>query len=811
MTRTRERFDAGWKFLNADIPGAELSNFDDSAWRTLDLPHDWSIEGPFAENNISGQSLAYLPGGVGWYRKSFKLSKADKGQRIFIDFDGVFRFSDVWINGRHLGFFPDGYTSFHYELTPHLVFSRQNILAVRVDNSQQPNSRWYTGSGIYRHTWLTKTSPAYIVKDTTYIQTPVAKASEASLYIQTKIRNELSAIGGFLLNVEILDAAGNKVAESYDARFVDPGQDERFHVSMWLNTVNLWDITNPYLYTARFSVYSGEEINPETLLDQIEIPFGIRSIEFTTNDGFFLNGRRVKIQGLALHHDAGLLGAAVPEKVWERRLLKLREMGCNAIRNAHSAAAPELLDLCDRLGLMVFDEFHDEWQISWEKNHSNIHFKKSKTNDSRYGASQYFDEWGYKNTAATIRRDRNHPSVIIWGIGNEIYEQGQNGGYVIARKLNELCHVEDPTRPTMTANNDIHNETPGFKTTVEFLESTDLIGYNHIGNWGTVYRRLYFEDKWAHPDWKVMGSENAFSSNYRGEYVLEPQASSHHKPYYMGMLDSEELWKFTKLYDYVMGDFLWAGIDYMGEWALPNILSPCGLIDTCGFEKDSYYFFASQWSDKPVIKLIPHWNWPGQEGKAIPVICFTNCDEVELFVNGQSFGRQAYDYFRPGATKSRDFTVKPRRITTNELHLLWMVPYQPGEIRAVGIKNGKVFEDIVRTCGPAAKLELKADRTAIKAGSGDICHVEVKLLDAKGNFALLSKDRLNFSVSGPGEILCLDSGSPTNHDIGLHARSIQAYNGMCLAYLRAHQPGNIKLSVNGQGIVAASLNIKAQG
>ena len=272
MTRTRERFDAGWKFLNADIPGAELSNFDDSAWRTLDLPHDWSIEGPFAENNISGQSLAYLPGGVGWYRKSFKLSKADKGQRIFIDFDGVFRFSDVWINGRHLGFFPDGYTSFHYELTPHLVFNRQNILAVRVDNSQQPNSRWYTGSGIYRHTWLTKTSPAYIIKDTTYIQTPVAKASEASLYIQTKIRNELSAVGGFLLNVEILDAAGNKVAESYDARFVDPGQEERFHVSMWLSTVNLWDITNPYLYSARFSVYSGEEINPEKLVDQIGNP-----------------------------------------------------------------------------------------------------------------------------------------------------------------------------------------------------------------------------------------------------------------------------------------------------------------------------------------------------------------------------------------------------------------------------------------------------------------------------------------------------------------------------------------------------------
>jgi beta-galactosidase len=247
----------------------------------------------------------------------------------------------------------------------------------------------------------------------------------------------------------------------------------------------------------------------------------------------------------------------------------------------------------------------------------------------------------------------------------------------------------------------------------------------------------------------------------------------------------------------------------MGEWAWPNILSPCGLIDTCGFEKDSYYFFASQWSDKPVIKLVPHWNWPGQEGKAIPVICFTNCDEVELFVNGQSFGKQAYDYFRPGATKSRDFTAKPRRVTTNELHLLWMVPYQPGELRAVGTKNNAVFEDVVRTCGAAAKLKLTAARKEIKADSKDICHVEIKLLDAQGNFALLSKDRLHFSIEGPGEILCLDSGSPTNHDIGMHADSLHAYNGMCLAYIRSRKPGRIKLKVSGDGIASKSINIKA--
>ena len=809
MTRIRKLFDNGWKFHKGDIKGAEQAVFNDSAWRVLDLPHDWSIEGPFDKNNISGQSLAYLPGGTGWYRKSFKLVKDDKGKRVFIEFDGVFRFSDVWLNGHHLGFFPDGYTSFQDELTPYLVYNRENVIAVRVDNSQQPNSRWYTGSGIYRHTWLTRTSPVYIVKDTTYITTPVAKAEESSLYIQTKIQNEYDAARGFFLNVEILDAKGVKIAEKSDGRYINPGTEERFSISMWLQNITPWHIDNPYLYTARFSVYEGEETLSEKLLDSIDIPFGIRSIEFTTNNGFFLNGKHIKIQGLALHHDAGLLGAAVPEKVWERRLLKLREMGCNSIRTAHSAAAPELLDMCDRLGLMVFDEFHDEWQISGGKNHSNIHFKLSKINDARYGASQYFDEWGYKNTAATIRRDRNHPSVIIWGIGNEIYEQGQPGGELIARKLTELCHAEDPTRPTMTANNEIHNETPGYQTTVEFLESTDLVGYNHIGNWGTVYHRLYFEDKWAHPDWKVMGSENSFNSNYRGEYLLEPVAASHNRPYYMSMLDAEELWKFTKLYDYVMGDYLWAGIDYLGEWAWPNICSPCGVLDTCGFEKDSYYLFASQWSNKPVIKLIPHWNWPGKEGKAIPVVCFTNCDEVELFVNGQSFGKQAYDYFRLGATKNRDFTAKPRRITTNELHLLWMVPYHPGEIRAVGKKNGKIFEDVIRTCGKAANLELQADCKEFKAGGKDICHIEVKLLDVHGNFALLSNDRLQFSIAGTGEVWCLDSGSPSNHDIGMHAESIQAYNGKCLVYIRATKPGDIKLTVSGKGIKPQNINLKA--
>jgi len=484
-------------------------------------------------------------------------------------------------------------------------------------------------------------------------------------------------------------------------------------------------------------------------------------------------------------------------------------MGCNAIRNAHSAAAPELLDMCDRIGLMVFDEVFDEWKLSYEKNHSVTHSGISKTHDSRYGSYQYWDEWGYKNMAATVRRDRNHPCVVIWGIGNEICEQSENDGHIIAGRLNDVCHAEDPTRPTMTANHYTHNEIPGFKTKIDFLEATDMVGYNHIQAWGTVSRRLYFEDKYEHPGWKVMGSENANIFSYRGHYTLESD-NFMVKPYFMAMLDAEDLWKFTKLYDYVMGDFLWAGIDYLGEWPWPLISAPCGLLDTCGFEKDSYYFFKSQWSDKPVIKLLPHWNWPGQEGKPIPVVCYTNCDEVELFANGQSLGKQAYNYFRLGATKNRiNYSAAPRRVTTNDLHLMWVVPYKAGELRAVGTKNGQVFEDVVRTCGSAANVELIADQTEIKADNNDICHVEVKILDSEGVFVPLSNDRLKFTIDGPGEVLCLDSGSPSSHEIGLHAGSINAYNGMCIAYIRACKPGGIRLTVSGDGIAPQSISIKA--
>ena len=792
------------------FPRQKNPEFDDSLWRVLDLPHDWSIEGPFDGDNPSGQSLAYLPGGIGWYRKSFEVGKEDQSKKIFLDFDGVYRFSDVWVNGNHLGFFPDGYTGFQYDITQYIRFGSRNVVSVRVDNSQQPNSRWYSGSGIYRHTWITKTSPCHIVNDSAYITTPTAAQAESSIYILTNVANETKKEKAILVNVEILNAEGGLAAQKWDARIINPGCSERFSITLWLKDVHLWDTEDPYLYTARFCVYEGEEIDPAKMTDQLEIPFGIRSIEFHKDNGFLLNGKRVKIKGVALHHEAGLLGAAVPDKVWERRLRKLREMGANGIRTAHAPASNEFMDLCDRMGFLVMDEVFDEWKLCWEKNYAKTRAGIGKALDARYGTSQYFDEWGCKNLASIIRRDRNHPSVILWGIGNEIFEQNENFGYQIARQLVEVCHREDPTRPAMSACERIRSQLPGCAAKDEFLGALDVIGYNYANRWETTFRRYYAEDKATHPDWKVLGSENSNIYGIRGVYHLDGDPANRFTiPYVMSMLEVEEQWKFTNLYDYVAGDYIWTGIDYLGESPWPRIGGGSGMLDTSGFEKDAWYFFASQWSNKPILKLLPHWNWLGREGTAIPVICYTNCDEVELFVNGKSFGVQAYDYFRLGQTKDYGIFHTPiRRVTTNNLHLLWMVPYHPGEIRAVGKKDGKTFEEVVRTCKGTSALSLIPDCTQLSADGVDICHVEVRLLDENGSLARLANDELHFQLEGEGTILCLNSGNNQSHEIGMHANKLCAFNGLCLAYIQAgRKPGKIKLTVSGKGIPPKSIKI----
>jgi beta-galactosidase len=411
--------------------------------------------------------------------------------------------------------------------------------------------------------------------------------------------------------------------------------------------------------------------------------------------------------------------------------------------------------------------------------------------------------------AAIIRRDRNHPSIIMWGIGNEIFEQNENFGYVIARKLVEVCHLEDPTRPAVAGCERIESDIPAYKAKEEFLDALDIVGYNYINRWRTAYRRLYAEDRERRPDWKIIGSENACIYCVRGKYTLEGDPHNRYKiPYFMNMLDVEERWKFTNLYDYVAGDYLWTGIDYLGEAPWPRIGSLGGMLDTSGFEKDGYWFYASQWGAEPIIKLAPHWNWD-EAGQAIPVICYTNCEEVELFVNGQSCGVQAYDYFREGQSKDYGNFDKPlRRITTNDLHLTWMVPYAPGEIRAVGKKDGKVYEDRIGTCGEATTLTLEADTLELRANGTDICHVTVRLFDKDGNFAVTSYEPIKVDVEGAGRLLCLNSGNNESHEIGMYAIEMCASAGMLLAYVQVgNDGGEIRITAGGKGITPCSVTV----
>jgi len=491
--RARVNFGFNWKFFKGDIPGAEDITFNDADWKSINIPHDWSIEGPFSKDNPSGRSGGYLPGGIGWYRKSFDLFQKYRGKKIFIEFDGVYMNSDVWINGHHLGNHPYGYTSFHYDVTPYLKYGdSKNILAVRVDNSKQPNSRWYSGSGIYRHVWLLITDKLHVDHWGTFVTTPEVSKESATVEIKTRIKNETNVCKQVDLITTIIDK-DNKVVKTIDTTQEIPQNGEyEFIQRAKIKSPNLWSPDSPYLY----KVYSTVKDEKKTV-DNYETPLGIREFHFDANRGFFLNGENMKIKGVCLHHDCGCLGAACHERAIERKIEILKEIGCNAIRTSHNPPAPELLDYCDRYGLLVMDEAFDEW-------------KKGKT---EYGYHKYFEEWADKDLKSMIYRDRNHPSIIMWSVGNEIPEQSSPEGVKILRKLVKLVHEEDPTRPVTSACNNIKaaNETG-------FADLLDVVGYNY-------QERFYEEDHKNYPDRKIIGSEtvdyplSVWLANEKKDYV----------------------------------------------------------------------------------------------------------------------------------------------------------------------------------------------------------------------------------------------------------------------------------------------------
>ncbi|HHX45126.1 MAG TPA: DUF4982 domain-containing protein [Chloroflexi bacterium] len=794
--RRHESFDAGWAFIQEDVPGAEAPTYDDSAWRRVDLPHDWSIEGPFREDHPSGGGGGYLPGGIGWYRKAFTVPEEDATTHVTVMFDGVYKNCDVWINGHHLGFHPYGYTSFWYDLTPHLRPGATNVLAVRVDDSQKPDARWYTGSGIYRHVWLTVTDPLHIAPWGTYVTTPMVTAAEAAVSVRTRIVNASPETRICTLRTTVYDAAGTAVASAERQHAILASEEHEAAQVLQVFTPHLWSIADPYLYLLRSEILDGADV-----IDSYDTPFGIREIAFDADRGFLLNGERVKINGVCLHHDGGCVGAAVPEGVWERRLRLLKAMGCNGIRSSHYPPAPEFLDLCDRLGFVVMDEAFDEWRQE--------HYL--------YGPHDYFDEWGEADLKSMLYRDRNHPSIVLWSVGNEILEQTRPEGVTILKRLVDIVHAIDPTRPVTSACDKIDAPYTGSGPTLDaFLDTLDVVGYNYVDRWGERREKAYSIDRERHPHRRVIGSENVSVSGIRGHYQLEPDTTGtlglwRRGSYYASMIQAENLWKFTRSHDYVAGDFMWTGIDYLGEARWPHKNSSSGVIDMCGFPKDGYYFYQSQWTETPMVHLFPHWTWPGHEGRIIPVVCYTNCDSVELFLNGRSYGVKSYAPAFRGFDRTKGFfeqTPPPAWPTTSDLHLTWDLPYEPGTLRAVGMKDGQVVcvQEVV-TAGAPARIALEVDRSSIVANGHDVAHVTVRVLDAQGTLVPVADHEVAFTVEGEGTLIGVDNGNPASHE-PFQATRRQAFHGLCLAIVQATRaPGEVRVAAASQGLQGDSVTI----
>jgi beta-galactosidase len=778
-------FDRAWRFHLGDVAAAQDPTFDDSGWRTLDLPHDWSIEGEFSDTNPAGASGGALPGGVGWYRKTFSVAARDSGRLVFVEFDGVYRNSEVWINGTYLGKRPYGYSSFRYELTPHLRYGTAgNVIAVRVDNSQQPNSRWYSGSGIYRHVRLVTTNPVHVDQWGTYVTTPEVTAATARVTIRTKVRNASPADHSITLRTLISDPAGNVVATASGAARVPGDSVTEIAQDLVIRKPILWSVERPYLYRAVSRVACGSRP-----CDDYATPFGVRTFTFDPERGFILNGTHVKIRGVCLHHDLGALGAAVNTRALERQLQIMRAMGVNALRTSHNPPAPELLDLTDRVGFIVLDEAFDMW-------------KKEKT---KYDYHLDWDAWHVRDLSDMVRRDRNHPSVFMWSIGNEVMEQWTNGDSTaapIARELAGIVRRLDPTRPITSANN---NGSPG--NPVLQSGALDLLGHNyHHEAWASFPR--------AFPGQKFIITEAMSALNSRGVYEQPSDSvASYATPYvkdsgpqpnkdyrlssyddrkaFWGSLHEESLRLFER-YPFLSGMFIWQGIDYLGEptpYEWPARSSYFGLVDLAGFPKDPYFLYQSVWTTRPMLHVFPHWNWaPGQ---TIDVWAYTNADEVELFLNGASLGVKR----------------KPEQVS----HLMWRVAYTPGTVRAVARTGGRVVAtQQVKTAGPAARVALTPDRAVIHADGSDLSFVTVTVEDASGVPVPTAEPLVRFRLAGDARIAGVDNGDQISH-APFHSDRVLLFNGKALVIVRAgDRAGTATLTAQAEGLDPATLRLRLE-
>lgn len=759
--RSIENFDSDWRFLKADAPGADAMKFADAGWRQLNLPHDWSIEGPFAKTNQTGGAGGFLPSGVVWYRKHFTLPKTDAGKRVSIEFDGVMHNSDVWINGHHLGHRPNGYVSFAYPLTGHIHFGGDNVIAVRCDTSEQPASRWYAGGGIYRQVRLVVTDPVHIAHWGVFISTPEVSSNQATVNLQTCVTNTSSADRIITVQTTLFGPDGNSVATIQSSRTLTNGTAGTWQQQVVLPKPALWNLNDPQLYHAASRILADDQT-----LDTETNTFGIRDAHFEAATGFWLNGKNFKIKGVCLHAGGGAFGAAVPLDVWRLRLAELKQLGVNAIRTAHNPPAPEFLDLCDRMGFLVMDEFFDCWTVG--KNPYDYHL--------------YFEKWSRRDERDTIRRDRNHPSVIIYSVGNEIHDTPHAKlAKRILKGLIEVAHATDPTRPVTQAlfrPNVSHDYDDGL------ADMLDVVGQN--------YREKEILAAHAQkPSRKILGTENTHS---RQQWV----ALRDHPPY--------------------AGQFLWTGVDYLGEsrhW--PVIGHSSGLLDRTGRRRPVAFERQSWWSDKPMVYLtrrvaksdvmptdpgyggaesytqvlFPDWTPRNSAPHKEKVEVYSNCKEVELFLNGKSLGSQP--------------------LHANASPRVWEVNYEPGTLQAVGRNDGNVVTtNELHTAGKPAKIVLSAKPQELAPGWDHVTEIRARITDASGIEIPRASDLISFHVSGPGNIVAVDNGDNASHEL-FQASQRHAYEGECVAFIKATaDSGKIAITASAAGLAAGSVIVNVR-
>ncbi len=774
--RQVQDFNAGWRFHLGDLSEASAPEFNDSDWRELDLPHDWSIEGEFSPEHPATPGGGALPGGIGWYRKSFTLSEAERSQLVFVEFDGIYRNSEVWINGRYLGRRPYGYISFAYELTPYLRYGgEKNVLAVRVDNSKQPNSRWYSGSGIYRNVRLLFTSPVRVDQWGVFITAPQVTTQSAAVVQRTAVRNGLQQDAAVEVQTILFDPQGKKAAAAKTPVAAAAGAATDVQQELTVKKPLLWSDRSPHLYVSLTRLW----VNGR-LADEVRTTFGIRRFEFDSEKGFLLNDVPTKIRGVCMHHDLGCLGAAVNGRALERQLEMLKEMGCNAIRTSHNPPAPELLDLCDRMGFLVMDEAFDMWRL-----------KKTE-----FDYALDFDEWHERDLRDFVRRDRNHPCVILWSIGNEILEQWHESGTALAQELASIVRSEDPTRPITSACND-----PQPNNFIIRSGALDVIGYNY-------HHETFEEFPVMFPGQKFIAAETGSAIATRGAYDMPSdsvrvwprrwdQPETYNPDYTCSAYDNcrvgwgsthADTWRLIKRRDYLSGMFYWTGFDYLGEptpYGWPARSSYFGLIDLAGFPKDAYFFYQAEWSDKPMLHLFPHWNW--KEGQTIDLWVYTNLEEVELFLNETSLGK--------------------KRKGEDDFQLVWRTVFTPGTVRAVGRKGDVVLQREIRTAGEAAAIRLCADREIIRADGKDLSFVTAEIVDAQGVLVPRADHLVRFVVSGPIEIVGVDNGSQISSE-PFKADRRHAFNGKCLVVVRSTgRRGRAEVTASSDGLAGVSVSI----